>query len=902
MTTIETRKLLAIGALLLAVFGAAATARADVRTEARQHFRAGMRAVAAGEVERGIAELEQAYELLPHPNVLYNIAQAYQTAGTLDKSIEYFARYLESDPPDRAEVEGFLAALRARVAERQAAAHPTQPAASLESTPAEGGAAVATEVEIQAIEASATQLNALADATESDALRRRAEGLRALATALRTRRASPATPGPVGPVDGTEAPPVTQPVVPEPASAAAPLGETRGDDVYAESVVSASRTAQSPLDAPNSTTIITAQDIRLTGLTSLGDLLRRVAGVDVMRLTPGDTQFSIRGLNQRFSNKVIVLLDGRSVYLDFLGTTQSDTLPFNLEDVERIEVIRGPASALYGADAVTGIVNIITRDPGEGRAYAALSGGNDGVGRAVGGVTARSGGLSYRLSMGYAQAFNYAAVVDPRRVDVLPASGSPYGLMNVWFNGDFRYQLGHGYQLRFGNATQTGSSTMQGVSRLRQIESAGQVFSQTYAQLNTPIGLQLRTFWNGFGTTATVDEQVTGAIPTTADDIVQHIVDVEATYAHRFGTSFRNDITAGLAYRYKYIDWVWLGPQVNTQHHFAAYLQDQMRIIKGLQLVVSARLDSHPLLAAIQVSPRASVVVRPSRGQAFRATVGRAFRGPTFLESYLNIDNNSPLRGVTALGAGNTKLRPEEMLSAEIGYANQASDYFALEVNGYFNLVSDLISLSSVDTYRLRDTDGAGAEAGGAIPAGGFIGAVDAFPVGVLRYQNLGLLASTGQGAQFRQLGAEVGVRVFPLDGLDVYANYALSDTAPNNLTAVEAQQRLRGFEADQRTSLHKVNVGVQYRSRFGLDVSTDFHWVSSQLWVEQVSDVATGVAFQSFALPNYAVLDARVGYRLGTHLEFGIVGTNLLSSGVRQHPFAQPIDRRVWGSVTARF
>ena len=143
------------------------------------------------------------------------------------------------------------------------------------------------------------------------------------------------------------------------------MGGQRTEDIYQERVVSASRLAQSPLDAPNSTVVVTEQDIRLTGITNLGELLRRVAGVELMTLTPGDSQLSIRGLNQRLSNKVLVLIDGRSVFLDFLAATLWTVIPIALEDIERIEVIRGPASALYGADAFSGVINILLKKPGD---------------------------------------------------------------------------------------------------------------------------------------------------------------------------------------------------------------------------------------------------------------------------------------------------------------------------------------------------------------------------------------------------------------------------------------------------------------------------------------------------------------------------------------------------------
>src|SRR5690606_3746161 len=157
-------------------------ARADVRTEARRHFRQGMALIAAGDIDAGIRELEQAYETLPHPNVLYNIGRAYAESGRYAESIEYFERYLESDPADRAEVLGFLEALRARIAaraERQRAREAQTPSPQSESAEV-GTGTLASEQEIEALEESAIQIETLAESSQNEALRRRAEQLRAL--------------------------------------------------------------------------------------------------------------------------------------------------------------------------------------------------------------------------------------------------------------------------------------------------------------------------------------------------------------------------------------------------------------------------------------------------------------------------------------------------------------------------------------------------------------------------------------------------------------------------------------------------------------------------------------------------------------------------------------------------
>src|SRR5690606_18271467 len=254
----------------------APAAQADVRTEARRHFRQGMALIAEGDVDAGIRSLEQAYTILPHPNVLYNIGRAYAESGRYAEAVGYFERYLESDPPDRAEVLGFLEALRARLeamSERTTAeARPAEAAAPATAEPT--AAPIASDEEIEALEESATQIETLAESSQSDALRARAQQLRELAATLREQRAAPVQAA-AEPSEGGQ--PAESGEGEGDGDSALVLGEQREGDTYEETVVSSSRAAQSPLEAPNSTTLVTAQDLRLSGFNQPGEALRRVA-------------------------------------------------------------------------------------------------------------------------------------------------------------------------------------------------------------------------------------------------------------------------------------------------------------------------------------------------------------------------------------------------------------------------------------------------------------------------------------------------------------------------------------------------------------------------------------------------------------------------------------------------
>ncbi len=854
---------------------------ADERTDARREFRQGMQMIADGQYDEGIKHLENAYEILPHPNVLYNVALAHTYAGRPDAAIYYFERYKETAPEaDATEIDAIIARLRSQ------SAGAAEPAVAEQQTPQ---TAEQSRDELALVQNAAQELRRAAETSNNEALRRKADELEASAKRLRERQGTtlaeedkqattPATPGVTTPetLPGTEkqaAPTIKS------AEAAAQAG------VYEEQVVSASRLAQSPLDAPNATAIITAQDIRLTGLNNLNDLLRRVAGVEVNSIAPNHAEISIRGLNRRTSNKVMLLLDGRMLRQEFLGSSWYDFLPVSIEDVERIEIIRGPASALYGADAFSGIINIITRNPGEGGSQLAGGLGNHNQGRAVASFNGKEGDLAYHFGFGYDQEDNSKLFVGNGRSDVQSLTDSPnYATQKVWSNAELRYPIAQKSQVTAGGNLVYGDQVVQGLSRLQQVSVDDAFESQVYANVTTPVGIRLGSWWNHMDASAGQTAFTPGQTEIVPNGI-QDIVDIDLSWSDRVQLLVPQTLTVGVGYRFKSIDFDWLDT-THQQHHFGAYIQDVIELTKNLRLQLGARMDRHPLLSSVQFSPRGSLVYRFLEGQSLRATIGRAFRGPSFIESYLQFPNSTPLRGVSGWGQGNTKLDPESITSYEIGYQNQASDYFAFEANAYLNFVKDLILFTDVERFTLRDYANS--------PAGFDPSAYDpgssSYPVSSLFWTN--------ERATYRQVGGEAGVRFFPVAGLDIYTNYSIHDTRPNNSKDVDPVRA-----KEQQTSLHKVNGGIQYRARFGLDTSLDVHWFSPQVWVEQVIDIERGVKFQTFDQPSFTMVNGRLGYRLfDDRLELGVVGTNLAHVTRRQHPYGQPLDTRVMGTAKVRF
>src|SRR6185295_16777427 len=125
-------------------------------------------------------------------------------------------------------------------------------------------------------------------------------------------------------------------------------------------ITSASRKEQRAADVAAAVFVITHDDIRRSGMTTVPDLLRLAPGVDVAQINANKWAVSVRGFNQLYANKLLVLVDGRSVYNRIFSGVFWDAQNLMLDDVDRIEVIRGPGAAMWGANAVNGVINIVT--------------------------------------------------------------------------------------------------------------------------------------------------------------------------------------------------------------------------------------------------------------------------------------------------------------------------------------------------------------------------------------------------------------------------------------------------------------------------------------------------------------------------------------------------------------
>lgn len=836
--------------LLALALAVPTSALADPKDDARRRFQQGVDLARGGDLRGALDQFIEADGIFQHPATTYNIAFAYQQLGELDESIEWY-RKLEQQAPNRAdEVEAIIVELEARKDAQRAAAV----AAAAPRGGGDGAALASAEI----------------------------ERLRAIAAELESLAAKVAERGPAdGPgADGSGSTPNGL----DPAGDTAPIGGTGDDgflgDAYERVVVTASRYGQEPLDSPSTVSIISAEDIRMSGAIALEDVLRRVVGVDVMALSAGQPEVSIRGFNRQMNNKVLVLIDGRSVYWDFIGTTQWGKFPIVVEEIERIEVIRGPGSAVYGANAVTGVVNIITKTPGETpETVASVTAGLPGVVRGTAYTSGRAGQTAYRLSAGYDQHGRWSKPED--LVD--GGSGVPFFEKRELASQHIRAHGRIDRALSDQGFLSLSGGYVQGRTEAYLIGALGNygIDSQNgYVRADLTYGpVHARAFYNRVAGDTGPWVTSAQAAERFQSPFLGQTLDAELEAFGDFETgSVTHRVNGGVGYRRKsislfsYLDYE--GKDSIEEDHFNAFINEEATAGR-LKVVASLRADRHPLIDLDKtLSPRGAAIVRFGDRSA-RVTAGTAFRVPTLVESYMDAPISTDVDGVYVRDIGDKDLVPERIVTVEAGYHDESTLYHRADVAVFYNRVTNLIGLTSVTPgFAPYDPDNEG------------------FAAGTSGWANLD---DVYQGA-----GIELDGNLYPADGLDVFANL--------NVQAIFRDSPGEDAVRDQATSLVKANAGVQYRSPYRLDVSAAGHFVSAQTWALREFDEQGQLVTNEQSVPARFIVTARVGVRPfpDDDLELSVTGWNLAALAddlrFREQPEGQLVGPRLYGTVSYRF
>ncbi len=459
-------------------------------------------------------------------------------------------------------------------------------------------------------------------------------------------------------------------------------------------VLSVSRLMQPVSEAPAAVTVIDRDMIRTSGFRDLADVFRLVPGFYVGHFT-GNEQVVSNGLNNRYFGRVQVLLDGASVYTPMFGQVPWSALPLALEDIERIEVTRGPNAASHGANSFLGIINIITRDPVQDRgSLLAVRGGAPALADAVARHGGKAGGWDYRLTVGHKQDHGFELRNDRQRTDFI--SG----------RGDFQIDEQNTLQVQAGY---TGGLFGKGYFDSKLDVPHDQQVQSSYQQLHwrrvvgpdDEMSLQFYHTANSGHEAVTSTPYVESGVPILAT-FLRNDLDSE-----RFDIEFQRNQRLSPALRV-----VWGGSSRLDRVRAPLYLNTTATQTSKLQrvflngewrpaanwVVNGGAMWEDNDITGTDLSPRLALSYHFAPGHTVRGGVSRALRTPTVLED--SGDYNLTLNigvppGSTTIPyfKGGQGLRPESIVSRELSYLFESAAHgFSADTRLFVDRIQDTIA------------------------------------------------------------------------------------------------------------------------------------------------------------------------------------------------------------------
>ena len=430
--------------------------------------------------------------------------------------------------------------------------------------------------------------------------------------------------------------------------------------------------------------VITQEDIQRSGATNIPDLLRMVPGVDVAQITANSWAISIRGLNALYSNELLVMLDGRSVYTPTFGGVYWDVLDVPLEDIDRIEVIRGPGGVAWGANAVNGIINIITKKTDKTQGGLVVAGG--------GNVDQGFGTVQYGGKLG--SATEYRAYMKYFNQDHSPDPSGQSG-------GDGWHVLRSGFRL------DSALSPKDKLAVEGDIYAGQEGYPTTYLPSISPPQIQaidlqadlsggyLQADWKHvFSERSDTDLQISYDHYRRNDILREGRSTVDIDFQHHYAWKTRQDIVWGIGYRDSVSNsegglTVSLNPaDLNTQL-FNLFIQDEIALVPDkLTLTLGTRIE-HNYYTGFGNMPTARGSWQATAHQMFWAAVSKAERIPASTDTAIrfNFGGFVEPNGTPVLEAilGNPNFQNENLIAYEAGYRTNIGNRFSVDIAAYYN-------------------------------------------------------------------------------------------------------------------------------------------------------------------------------------------------------------------------
>jgi iron complex outermembrane recepter protein len=641
--------------------------------------------------------------------------------------------------------------------------------------------------------------------------------------------------------------------------AAKALGEMSIEELMQVEVTSVSRKAEPMQNAAAAVFVLTAEDLRRSGVTNLPDALRMVPGLEVAQITSNTWAITSRGFNSVWANKLLVLMDGRSVYSPWFSGVCWDLQNVMLEDVDRIEVIRGPGATMWGANAVNGIINIITKSAKD------TQGGlvSEGVGkedRSFGNV--RYGGkigdtAFYRA---YAKYFDRDGTVDKFGKDVeddwkmAQAGGrmdwKPSGANSLTLQGDiYKGQIGHGVNRFFL------TPPFHQIVKKDESAAGGNVLLRWNHIFSSSSGLALQLYYDRMERQLM---EISGSHDT-----------YDLDFQHRFLLAKRHELMWGLGYRLVSFESqntfnVSFHPANRVDLLYSAFAQDEITLVENrLHWTLGSKFE-HNDYTGFEYQPSTRILWTPHQAHTVWAAVSRAVQTPSRtrqdMRANLAVFPAGPMPAVVA-EMGRKQVESADVIAYELGYRVIPRKEFSVDIAGFYNVYHKLRTREPEASFLERH------------PAPAHL----VFPL---------VDNSKGEGESY---------------GVETAANWRV--TEPWKLTLAysfinldlrkDPSSRDQEFKKGEGTSPHH-----QVKFRSDLDLPYHLEFDTSVNYVDSLADPY---------VPSYIRLDTRLGWRPSDSLEASICLQNALTPshpefGTWELVRPQAVERNIYGKITWRF
>lgn len=465
------------------------------------------------------------------------------------------------------------------------------------------------------------------------------------------------------------------------------LADLSIEELMNESVTSVSKKEQRLGDVAAAISVLSNDDLRRSGATTIMEALRLVPGVNVGQVNSHEWAISARGFNDVFANKLLVLVDGRSIYTPLFSGVFWDFQQLMLDDVDRIEVIRGPGATIWGANAVNGVINVVSRSARETQGGLLYGGGGD-PDVLLGGV--RYGGQAgpdtyYRVFAGYRRVADFS----------LPGGASA---RDGWEGRQGGFRVDH---YPSADTQLTWQADMADVQSDDDKLSSYNVntLGRWTRRFSERSSLEIQAYYDR----VVRDESSRGLL---------HTNTVDLTAQHTFGLGPNHDIISGVGYR-DIIHQMWQTTPViqvrRTRSHlelFNAFLQDEFKFIPDkLTLTVGGKIE-HNSYTGWEFQPSVRAVFKPTPQSTLWVAVSRAVRTPNIVEAgdVVAVTIGAPFPGpggglYLPTSVGNAGPSAEVLLAYEAGYRVQASSRVSVDVALFYNDYSKLLSNALVPRF-----------------------------------------------------------------------------------------------------------------------------------------------------------------------------------------------------------